>query len=355
MTRIFVDTNILFADPFFQVSNKYLLELADRPEIEILLSDIVVKEILVIVKGELKDLINQYKINQSKLRKLSRLPLASLNIERSLIVEDLQSYFNNLQSKKKIKILSVTPDVLDLSLKDLLDKKAPFFNEKNELKDSIIWYTYANYANENDAKNCILLTDNIKDFGNNKGEIHQYLSEFNENFKLIRSIPDLKIELGEIIPLTDIQKSSNTLAEAKIKNIFQKEQVEVLIDHLNDIINEYYKFRDFDTFLQARSRRLIQVADFELLSLSVQRGNNTGNLYDFYGTITANLKLEIYDTNSKRIANGSRINLVEIYIKPFLFDFEVILNEKDYIEYLVISNLSEIQDDSTSEDFESPF
>lgn len=188
-----------------------------------------------------------------------------------------------------------------------------------------------------------MLTNNIRDFGNNKGELHQSLSSSRANFKLIRNISDLKLELGEIPALTDSQRSSNSLSEIKINQVFQKKQIDVLIEHLNGAISEYYKYRDFEFTVHA-NLRLIQLADLEVLTLTAQPGSEDDNIQEFFGTVTANLKIEIYETSSRRIMNGCRINLVEVFNKPFLFDFEVILNDKDYIEHLEISNLSEIHE-----------
>lgn len=343
MTRIFVDTNILFDDPFLQGNNKYLLDLASRKNIELIFSQIVIKETSEILKARLKDIIHEYKVNQSKLRKLTRTPLTSSFIERKAIVDDFESFFDDLKSKEKIKIIPPNTEVLELALKDLLDKKAPFFNGKNELKDCVIWYSYANYSNGDEDERCILLTNNIRDFGDRNGDIHQRLSSSSDNFKLVRSIADLKLELGEVPLLTESQKSSNTLAEIKMKDLFQKDQTEVLIEHLNEDVNEYYKFRAFNKIIDSK-RKFIQVSDIDILSISTQRGNDNENLQDFSGTITAELKLEIYETNTRRIINGSRINLVEVQTTPFLFDFEVILNSKNHIEYLDISNLTEIRE-----------
>src|SRR5690606_20391589 len=343
MTRIFVDTNILFDDPFLQGNNKYLLNLASRKDIEIIFSQIVIKETSEILKARLKEIINGYKASQSKLKKLTRTLLTSPSIERKAIVEDFELFFDDLESKGLIKILPTTTEILELALKDLLDKKAPFFNGKNELKDCIIWYSYANFCLGKEHESCVLLTNNIRDFANNNGEIHDRLSSFSSNFKLIRSISDLKLELGETTIYTKTQKTSNTLADIIIKDLFQTAQTEVLIEHLNDAINEYYKFRAFDNLLNS-NRKFIQVADVEVELLSTQRGNENDKLHDYTGTINAELKLEIYETSSKRLINGSRINLIEVLSKPFVFDFEVILADNKHIEYLEISNLSEIHD-----------
>ena len=343
MVNIFVDTNILYDDPFLQGNNKFLLDLALRDEVKIYFSEIVIKEASEILKKRLREIIHDYKVNQSKLKKISRLPLNSPGLERSLIVDDFNAFIKDLELKRKIQILSTTTDNLNLALQDLLDKKAPFFNDKNELKDCLIWYTYAKYATNKGLNKCILLTNNYRDFGDRKGEIHPNLSSLKNNFKLIRSIENLKIELGEIPVLTESEISNNSLAQIKIKEIFQETHIDVLIDHLNDAIDGYYKFYNFDVMPQLR-KGIIQVADLHIESLSVQRGHWEKNIQHFFGTINANFKLEIYETNSKRIRNGSRITLIEVDNKPFLFDFEVIVNNKNYIEYLEISNLTEVRE-----------
>lgn len=352
MTKIFVDTNILYDDPFLQSTNKYLLELTDRKDVELLFSEMVLTETSLILKSRLKEIIHDYKLSRSKLKKLTRVPLSLVALERSKIIEDFDSFYENLKSLKKIIVLSATTEILDLALKDLVVKKAPFFNNKNELKDCIIWYTYAQYALENESENCILLTNNVRDFGDDRGEIHPTLSSSN-SFKLIRSIADLKLDLGEVPPITVSQKSTNTSAELKIKDIFQK-QVEILIEHLNDIVNDYYRFHAFDNFLQSR-RRFIQVSDLELLSIKAQMGNEPDNLQDIFGTATANLNLEVYEISTKSLVNASRINLNELINKPFVFDFEVILDNNDYIQDLEISSFSEIRESLDNEFSPAPF
>lgn len=341
MTKIFVDTNILYDDPFLQGTNKYLLDLVSRKDVAIFFSEIVIKETSEILKARLKEIIHEYKVNQSKLKKLTRIPFTSTSIDRKSIIDDFESLFDELKTKGKIKILPVTTEVLELALKDLLDKEAPFFNGKNELKDCIIWYSYANYRSDDDDEKFIILTNNIRDFGNRNGDIHQRLSSSSVNIKLIRSIADLKLELGEVTLLTESQKSSNTLAEIKIKDIFQKDQVEILIERLNDDINDYFKFRAFNSLISS-NRQFIQVSGLEVLSIQAHRGTNEGNLQDFNGTLTVSLNLEIYETGSRTIVNGMRINLVEKTTREFLFDFDVILDSTNYIQDLNVYNFSEI-------------
>lgn len=131
MVTIFVDTNILYDDPFLKGTNSYLLELAGSKDVQVIFSEIVIKEASEILMKRLKDLINDYKISQSKLRKNSRLLFPAPLLERSAIVKDFEQFFENLYSKRIIQILPTTANILELALEDLLNKKPPFFDNKN--------------------------------------------------------------------------------------------------------------------------------------------------------------------------------------------------------------------------------
>lgn len=196
--NIFLDTSVLYKDPFWK-SNFFgeLLEVVKEKEIGLYMSSIVLRELghnyKKIIEQEIVKLdkvnaqVNQYNIKVNS--------LTDINLEDSLKAFDI--FYNNLVAEKTIKTLEYSNDMLPEIVNRAIERKKPFTENKTELKDTIIWLTYAEFVEKHKLKDCILLTANISDFCDIEKakkdifEIHSELRKDTERFKVYKTPKDL--------------------------------------------------------------------------------------------------------------------------------------------------------------------
>src|SRR5690606_13987667 len=85
-------------------------------------------------------------------------------VDREKSISQLQEFYKNLISAKVIDVLEYSNDFLPKIIDRAINKGKPFSETKTELKDAVIWLSYANYAEEYDLDDCILLSENVADF-----------------------------------------------------------------------------------------------------------------------------------------------------------------------------------------------
>lgn len=196
--NIFLDTSVLYKDPFWK-SNffKELIEIVKEKEINLYISNIVLMEL----DHNYKKIIEQETIKLDKVNtqidqyniKINN--LTSINLAESL--KTLNEFYNQLVKDNTIKILNYSNDMLPEIVRRAVERKKPFTENKTELKDTIIWLTYVDFTEKNKLKDCILLTSNITDFCDLEKvkkdvlEIHPELQKDSNKFKVYRSPKEL--------------------------------------------------------------------------------------------------------------------------------------------------------------------
>lgn len=229
--NIFIDSNILYQDYFFEnKSNKKLLEYCEEGLLNLYMSEIVRLELRRQFQKEL----------ESKNRELEKLikELKRLKIERELnaisIDEQLNkfdtfykriSYFDNffiIHYKNEF-----LPDIVDRAI----NRKKPFTEEKSELKDAIIWKTYSDFVETHSATDCVLLTNNTSDFCDkkDKSKIHSDLTSDTNKFSVINSSYDF------------IKKYANELESPDNKFLAYMKQIDIDDNFAFEIITENFE------------------------------------------------------------------------------------------------------------------
>ena len=196
--NIFVDTCILLKDPFFQKgTNKELIELVNKMKIKIFISNIVIQEL----EKNYREIIQKFNKQLSNIIEDGMdyhfVDCPVKEIDEELSVKNLQEFYNNLMGNGLLTILdydnNFLPEVISRSFKKL----RPFSGNKKEYNDTLIWLTYSRYAETLDLQDCILLSDNVSDFGEQDKTdpdnfvIHPDLQKDSNRFKIYRSTNEL--------------------------------------------------------------------------------------------------------------------------------------------------------------------
>lgn len=223
--NFFLDTNILFKDPFLLTNfNRQLLELVrTSKELELpdedtldefgLTSDFVDEEFSIYISSvvfeeaknhyfkKVKDRFKQLnEINKDITWYMNTSEVADFSFTEEQCKERFDQYYNELINADIVTILppynEITQDLIQLAIQ----KKEPFFNnEKNEFRDAVIWLTYAKFSEENDLENCFFITDNVNDFsrksdrGSTPIPLHPELRNVSDKFIMYRSAQGLFI------------------------------------------------------------------------------------------------------------------------------------------------------------------
>ncbi|WP_291125272.1 PIN domain-containing protein [Flavobacterium sp. UBA6031] len=199
--NVFLDSNILFKDYFFEKkSPKNLLDYAKRGLINLYMSEIVRLELR-------RQFIKEIESKKSELEKIlediTRLKIDTVVevFDLDLQLEKFDKFYTQLISDGCFEIVHYKNDYLPDIVDKAIYRKKPFTEEKTELKDAIIWKSYADFAETNDLEDCILLTNNTTDFCNkgDKSKIHNDLLVDSERFFVFNSAFDFLKEKSTLL------------------------------------------------------------------------------------------------------------------------------------------------------------
>ncbi|MBD3639181.1 MAG: DUF4935 domain-containing protein, partial [Crocinitomicaceae bacterium] len=164
--NIFVDTSVLYKDPFWKRNfSTELLETVTNREIGLFVSEIVLKELehnyKKILNTELSQIQNiQEKLTQYQIKTDSELP--KIDITKS--IKGLQYFYQKLEYDGTLTVLKNSDNLMAELVDRAIERKKPFTENKTELKDALIWFAYYKHAESNNLKDCVFLTNNITDF-----------------------------------------------------------------------------------------------------------------------------------------------------------------------------------------------
>jgi predicted nucleic acid-binding protein len=196
--NIFIDTSILFSDPFWkEIFSSQLIDIVRDKRINIYLSEVVLRELRHNFEKNLdKDLFDLRKLNNSLKKNLRRFRTIELP-QKEKCLQDFDSYYEEFVKYSNVKILKCEDKYLQPILDRAIKREKPFTETKTELKDALIWLTYSEFANNNDLKDCFLLTANCTDFCDpellkqKKFELHSDLKKDCDKFKIFTNIKEI--------------------------------------------------------------------------------------------------------------------------------------------------------------------
>lgn len=223
--NIFVDTNILYKDPFLlRGKNIILKELAKADEVKIFLNKAVVDEIK---RGDKvffeKNLKEFQKISNNLNKNITDL---TKHVKFLLSIEEYEQQFDDEINKLiKSNFVEITPydeDTMEKIVKLDMYKTPPFFEEGKEksVRDAIIWYSYNRYIQRQELEECYFISHNTKDFAKNHEEAKK---SGNKSYELHPNINE-----GAFI---SAHKSVEDFIEAykeRVKGIFAENDLDVV-------------------------------------------------------------------------------------------------------------------------------
>ncbi|HWK55743.1 MAG TPA: PIN domain-containing protein [Parapedobacter sp.] len=168
MLNVFLDTNILFGDPYLKTSNQILLKLREAEKINIFVSEVVLSELCELQKSRLFSIDKEIKSQYALLRQISEHKTnLKFSINPDHLTENLIDFYRR-HLRNKVTIIPRNNDIFDKITDSAIKKEPPFFQNRNEFKDAMIWYCYAFYATKRSLKNCVFVSNNVRDFSISK-------------------------------------------------------------------------------------------------------------------------------------------------------------------------------------------
>ena len=164
--NIFLDTTLLFQDPFLKNnSNKLLLRLVERSNGKIYVSSVVLDE----AKEHLrKNVEKAHKDIEKALNEIGKICKTKIELTQGVdinkISKEFDEFFISLQEKNLVNLVvpdnEFLPDLINRAIK----RRKPFSETKSEFRDAVIWLSYANKINVNRLSQNYFITNNISDF-----------------------------------------------------------------------------------------------------------------------------------------------------------------------------------------------
>ncbi len=214
--NIFLDTTVIFSDPFLKRNyNRNLLKLArDYKDITFYMSEVVYKESKRHFERNVREHLEDLNKIQSKLKNYKRdyfETVVDVGVEAEQKTKELlnnfEIFYKELQENDLLHILScpvnILPDIIDRSVHRI----KPFKENKSEFRDAVTWLTYVNYVEQNFLPDCYFITENVTDF-------------FDE--KKVNLHPDLLSDSTKLKPFINLKKLAQE--DQKIKSYFEEKQ-----------------------------------------------------------------------------------------------------------------------------------
>src|SRR5690606_5418735 len=93
--NVFIDTNILYDDPYFRNQNEILIEYAKQGNVRHVLSDVVDQELLQRHKKRVSEHINVINRAHSQLKKTAESSLNLSDLTRDNLVNHLEAFYDS--------------------------------------------------------------------------------------------------------------------------------------------------------------------------------------------------------------------------------------------------------------------
>jgi len=244
--NIFLDSNVLYKDPFLEKGyNKTLNRLAKHEDVKLFISKTVYMEVL---RGHKDFLEEQLKAANNALKKL----IPYLDEERQKFIfdvnledllEDFKNKYDALQNEQKLEIIDFDGDVLEHIVEIDMYEKNPFIKQqeivnkggetvrysKKEIRDAIIWYSYQVFIKKNNLENCYFISNNTNEFG----DIGAKKSPENQPYSLH---PELS-KKNNIIAYKTV-KGFLAHNDQQVKELFKDIHTQILSEELYEKIKE---------------------------------------------------------------------------------------------------------------------
>jgi hypothetical protein len=331
--NVFIDSNLLYSDPFFKENfGRLLIELSRKNKIQIHLSTVVLEEV---TNNYTKLVVSNFDIINKeigKLNKISLTPTMPALPKIEVFEHEIQAFYSELQKNEIINIIEYSNDILPELVQRSLKRIKPFTNKKQEFRDAIIWLSITEYIKTNKLENNVLLTDNKIDFwDSDKKQLHQDLLKDFQNIIVYSNYREYFTTNELIQKITEEINFKNWLDSLKIDekfivSIITTKLLESVKKGIEENINPVDPCKYFDNvdgiyFEYDYSLDAIKLIDFTVVPISN------------FAIIQTSLKTQ----------GSAVIYLKSYYTKKIRRDFEMFLNLSFELTTNKIATLNKIE------------
>lgn len=169
--------------------SKEFLNICRQQNFSIYISTVVIDEIrrqfYIFMNGQLKNI----KAGIGAINTVPRIYGPSGNLPSiESIMSSFDSYFKNLEEEGTINIVPYYNEFLPELIHRSIYRIKPFTESKQEFRDAIIWFSYAELAEQRQLENCYLISGNTTDYLDKNGEILEELKEKSNRFLLFKDM-----------------------------------------------------------------------------------------------------------------------------------------------------------------------
>lgn len=239
--NIFIDTSILFTDPFLnEIFKREIITACKQNRLNIYISEVVVKELLFNYERTLDKIIIDVKnININSEKFIPDFEKQSIPEKQSLL-KKLNDFYMELSKLDSFHILPLSNDFLPIVVEKAIKRLKPFTEKKTELKDALIWQTYTTHILKNNLEDNYLLTQNVNDFGlkqeNNTFIIHPELKKECEKIILVNSFKEIHKTYKNYIEGKEEQTKQKFITWIENENIDENYVHKILWDNYVEIV-----------------------------------------------------------------------------------------------------------------------
>lgn len=342
--NIYLDTTMLYNDPFFKKNfNRLLLKFADTYGVPLVMSKVVFDEAR---KNFLKNVEKRMSNLESALEELKdfypqELTASTLQISCADFEQQFDNYYNQLVQLNLIEIVDYDNSILPELVHRSINRIKPFTEKKQEFRDAITWLTYTQKADRENQEYCFFITQNKKDFMDSANNLHPDLIKDSSKFKLYFTSKEF-FENEEIIkPLINTVELKRWLED----NPFDQEAV---LDLINLKFDEIYDYTV--DFVNAAGSDVISEDDGygELFSIDIKevRDLNIEVISDeiiVTGSLIIDASLEVYVYNTFRERGEDNFTHVGSDDAKLEYIFTFSYHPEETIKYFEINDVYVLQ------------
>lgn len=343
--NIYLDTNILFADPFFKSNfSELLLKSSADKSINLYIPKICLNELFFKLTAKARVLETEIKNKTSELNKWTDTKIDVINFDLTEFEKLIQKFYKEKLDDHTFIQLNHQNDYFTENLEKAIRGIAPFFTDrKEEFRDSLIWSTIREHSINDKSNKKYFLTANYADFWNfEKTDLHPNLKKESYGIIVVESVKKLfEIETSLIdfkkrqefqiwldkqgITINSIQESIRKYLWNHISNSIDAAIKKYSIKNLNSDFDLGYIIPDIvkENFTVAKIDNIVSVEEFATFEVS-SKFTFTGKLFlpnyekgDFSNSETkffvANICLILsYDKDSLFKPVSTKVNKIEI-------------------------------------------
>lgn len=246
--NIFLDSNILYKDPFLLRGKQIILkELSKSDNVKLYINKAVLAEVRRGYVTFIQKTLKEFQTVSNNLNK--NIVDSTKHIKNYISFESFETQFDE-QIKFLVdqEILVITPyyeDVVEKIVELDMHEKPPFMkvNGKKSTRDAIIWYSYIKYIEKNKIEeDCYFISNNTRDFAKNHSEAKKRDSLMYE----------LHYDL-EYNPFKSAHKSLDNFIsfyEEHIKEIFTDNDLDIMTSENLDKIEKLFESEDIVSIIE---------------------------------------------------------------------------------------------------------